>query len=148
MGGLGRRLLQTASFIDVSCLHPYCAGHAPSRLKDALRHNGRRKPVPVSPRLRRTAHQRRLSANVIYEYDAVEADGVETSAKRSRVLSSGAPTQYFSPNPMSFAQEIGTGPSPHRPRRITCARLVAATSGLRHRVTPPSASTTHLSPLP
>jgi hypothetical protein len=39
------------------------------------------------------------------EHHAVEADGVETSAKRSRVLSSGAPTQYFTPNPMSFTRK-------------------------------------------
>ncbi|KAI9442207.1 hypothetical protein H4582DRAFT_1809342 [Lactarius indigo] len=40
-----------------------------------------------------------------HEQDTVGVDGAEASTKRPRVLSSGAPTQYFTPNPMSFARK-------------------------------------------
>jgi hypothetical protein len=84
-----------------------------------------------------------------YEYDAVEADGVETSAKRSRVLSSGAPTQYFSPNPMSFARKkwapaLPPPPPSHHLRSLgTLPRPDSDSASPRA-----AASTSHLSPLP
>jgi hypothetical protein len=123
MGGLGRKLRQTASFVDASYLHPSCAGHAPSGLKDALRHNGRRKLVPVPPRLWRTAHQRRLSANVITNmtpwrrmgWNQVPNARVFSAVVRQRSISRLIRCLLHARN--------GHRPSLHRPRRITCAPL-------------------------
>ena len=84
-----------------------------------------------------------------YGHDAVEADGVETSSKRSRVLSSGAPTQYFSPNPMSFARKKWAPAQPpppptHHLRSLgSLPRRGSDTTSSR-----PATSATHLSPLP
>lgn len=129
MGGLGRRLLQTASFVGASCPHPYCAGHAPSGLKDALRHNGRQKPVPVPPLLWRTAYQRRLSANVITNmtpwrrigWKQVPSARAFSAAVRQRSISRLIRCLLHARN--------GHRPSPHRPRRITCARLARCRVG-------------------
>ena len=84
-----------------------------------------------------------------YEHDAVEADGMEASPKRSRVLSSGAPTQYFTPNPMSFARKKW---APAQPPPPPSHHLRSLGSLLRTDSDPAfpraSASATHLTPPP
>ena len=122
MGGLGRRLLQTASFVGVSCLHPCYAGHAPSALKVVLRHNERRRPVPVLPRLRRTAPQRRLSASVITNMTT----RMWTRWKQApsvRAFSAAVRQRSISHLILCLLHaRSGHQPSPRRPRHITFAR--------------------------
>ena len=130
MGGLGRRLLQTASFVGASYPHPSCAVHALSGLKDGPRHNGKRKPVPVPPRLqRRRAYQRRLSANVITDMTPWRRIGWK-QVPSARVFSAAVHQRSISRLIRCLLHaRNGHRPNLHRPRRITCARLARCRVG-------------------
>ncbi|KAH9040759.1 hypothetical protein EDB85DRAFT_2140421 [Lactarius pseudohatsudake] len=81
-----------------------------------------------------------------HEYDTVGVDGAEASTKRPRILSSGAPTQYFTPNPMSFARKKWAPalPPPPPTHHLRSLGLLPRRDSDTH----PSASTSHLSPPP
>ena len=84
-----------------------------------------------------------------HEYDDADVDEVETSAKRSRVLSSGAPTQYFTPNPMSFARKKWAPAQPPPPPTHHLRSLGSLPRPDSDTASPrPSASATLLSPSP
>ena len=85
------------------------------------------------------------TAAVKREHDTVEADEVEASPKRPRFLSSGAPTQYFTPNPMSFARKKWA-PAQPPPPPTHHLRSLGSLPRQNSDVLPVSA--THLSPLP
>lgn len=89
------------------------------------------------------------TAAVKREYDTIGADGVEASPKRPRILSSGAPTKYFTPNPMSFARKkwapaLPPPPPTHHLRSL--GTLPRPDSDTPFPLPPSSA--THLSPPP
>ncbi len=84
-----------------------------------------------------------------HEHDTIGADGVEVSSKRSRILSSGAPTQYFTPNPMSFARKkwapaLPPPPPTHHLRSLGSLQRSDEDVPFSR----PPASATHLSPPP
>ncbi|KAH9083507.1 hypothetical protein EDB83DRAFT_22133 [Lactarius deliciosus] len=81
-----------------------------------------------------------------YEYDTVGVDGAEASTKRPRILSSGAPTQYFTPNPMSFARKKWAPALPPPPPTHHLRSLGSLPR--QDSDTHPQASTSHLSPPP
>jgi hypothetical protein len=90
------------------------------------------------------------AAAVKREHDPIGADGVEASVKRPRVLSSGAPTQYFTPNPMSFARKKWA-PALPPPPPTHHLRSLGSLPPRPDSDTPfphPPASATHLSPPP
>ncbi|KAI9463622.1 hypothetical protein BJY52DRAFT_925403 [Lactarius psammicola] len=84
-----------------------------------------------------------------HEHDTIGADRVEVSPKRPRVLSSGAPTQYFTPNPMSFARKKWAPAQPPPPPTHHLRSLGSLSRPDSDIPLPrPPASATHLSPPP